>query len=90
MTCIYLDSANQDDVRTAKEAGLIRGVTTNPALMRKFTDDPLRHCSDLLAKIDQLEFYYQPSGSTTNRQGRTAIPRPRRGPPGDSTPTGSR
>jgi transaldolase len=63
MTCIYLDSADEEDVRTATESGLIRGVTTNPALMRRCTDDPLQHCSDLLAKTAGLAFFYQPSGA---------------------------
>ncbi|MBO3741952.1 transaldolase family protein [Actinoplanes flavus] len=60
---IYLDSADPEDVRAAWETGLIRGLTTNPTLLRRVTDDPLRHCSALLAKTDELELFYQPTGA---------------------------
>ncbi|MFY1668670.1 transaldolase family protein [Plantactinospora sp. WMMB334] len=38
-------------------------MTTNPTLMRRCAEDPLRHCSDLLAKSGELEFFYQPCGA---------------------------
>lgn len=60
---IYLDSGDPDDVRAARETGLIRGLTTNPTLLRRVTEDPLRHCSELLTKTDGLELFYQPTGA---------------------------
>jgi transaldolase len=63
MMSIYLDSGDPESVREASESGLIRGVTTNPTLLRRVTDDPLRHCAELLAKNEQLELFYQPTGA---------------------------
>jgi transaldolase len=37
---LFLDSANLQEIRTAKQWGLIDGVTTNPSLMAKEQGDP--------------------------------------------------
>ncbi|MCO1614288.1 hypothetical protein M8C11_06150 [Micromonospora sp. CPM1] len=63
MTSIYLDSGDSEQIRSAAEEGLIRGFTTNPTLLRQVTDDPLRHCCELLGKYDRLEVFYQPTGA---------------------------
>jgi transaldolase len=60
---LYLDSAGLDDAVAAAALGFVRGITTNPALMRKETADPLRHLRDLLAAVDLPEVYYQPTGA---------------------------
>ncbi|GAA4959076.1 transaldolase family protein [Nonomuraea thailandensis] len=60
---LYLDSAGLDDAVAAAALGFVRGITTNPALMRKETGDPLRHLRDLLAAVDLPEVYYQPTGA---------------------------
>ena len=60
---LLLDSADLGDVTRAAELGLVRGVTTNPTLMRKVTDDPLRHLGALLHEVDLPDVYYQPSGA---------------------------
>ncbi|MFI6292809.1 transaldolase family protein [Nonomuraea sp. NPDC050790] len=59
---IYLDSARKEDAEAAVRLGFVGGMTTNPTLMRKVTDDPLQHAKELLAATDFAEFYYQPSG----------------------------
>ncbi|MCP2358430.1 transaldolase [Nonomuraea thailandensis] len=63
MMGLYLDSAGLDDAVAAAALGFVRGITTNPALMRKETGDPLRHLRDLLAAVDLPEVYYQPTGA---------------------------
>ncbi|WBB78672.1 hypothetical protein O7606_21025 [Micromonospora sp. WMMD882] len=63
MASVYLDSGDPEDVRVALESGLVHGVTTNPTLLRRVTDDPLRHCSELLSKMDGLAVFYQPTGA---------------------------
>ncbi|MFC4117848.1 transaldolase family protein [Nonomuraea zeae] len=60
---LYLDSAGLDDAAAAAGLGFVRGITTNPTLMRKETGDPLRHLRDLLAAVDLPEIYYQPTGA---------------------------
>jgi transaldolase len=60
---IYLDSADLDDARAAAELGFVRGITTNPNLMRPITSDPLAHTAELLADTDFPEIYYQPCGA---------------------------
>ena len=63
MTTILLDSADPTDVAAAVELGFVRGVTTNPTLMRKVTDDPVRHAGELLSRFDVPVVYYQPTGA---------------------------
>jgi transaldolase len=60
---LYLDSAALGDAVEAAGLGFVRGITTNPTLMRRETRDPLRRLGDLLAAVDLPEIYYQPSGA---------------------------
>lgn len=60
---ILLDSANLDDAVRAAGLGYVRGITTNPTLMRRETDDPVRHAADLLRAVDVVDVYYQPTGA---------------------------
>jgi transaldolase len=60
---ILLDSASLDDAVRAAHLGFVRGITTNPALMRRETADPLRQIAELLRAIDFPEVYYQPTGA---------------------------
>lgn len=60
---VYLDSADLDDVRAAAHLGFVKGMTTNPSLMRIVTADPLKHATELLAITQFPEFFYQPSGA---------------------------
>jgi len=60
---ILLDSANLDDIARARALGFVRGVTTNPTLMRKETDDPRRHLERIAAAVEPLELFYQPTGA---------------------------
>lgn len=63
MTTLLLDSANTADVTRAVAAGVVAGITTNPTLLRRETDDPLRHVAALLQAADLREIYYQPTGA---------------------------
>ena len=56
-----LDSADLTDIDRAVETGLIRSVTTNPALMRQaVSSDPLAHLRAVLERpLDRV--YYQPT-----------------------------
>lgn len=60
---VYLDSANLDDATRAARLGFVRGITTNPTLLRKETEDPIRHFASLLAAVDLPELFYQPTGA---------------------------
>lgn len=60
---LYLDSADLDDLRGAVELGFVRGVTTNPTLLRKVTAQPLAHLELVLGSITFDEIYYQPTGA---------------------------
>lgn len=60
---ILLDSANLDDIARARALGFVRGVTTNPTLMRKEADDPRRHLERIAAAVEPLELFYQPTGA---------------------------
>jgi len=55
---IYLDSANLEEARRAKELGWIYGVTTNPFLMAK-TRMPPEVTLKALAQLNFREVYYQ-------------------------------
>ena len=59
---LLVDSADLRDAARAAELGFVQGVTTNPTLMRKITDDPLRHLGALLAAVELPHIYYQPCG----------------------------
>jgi transaldolase len=60
---ILLDSASLSDATAAAGLGFVRGVTTNPTLMRSETADPLGRLAELLATVDFAEIYYQPTGA---------------------------
>jgi transaldolase len=60
---ILLDSASLADVTRAARLGFVTGITTNPALMRGETGDPLAHLGELLAAMPSVPVYYQPSGA---------------------------
>jgi transaldolase len=60
---IYLDSADTADARAAAELGFVRGITTNPRLMRAVTSDPLARAAELLATTEFPQFCYQPCGA---------------------------
>ncbi|MFC4533029.1 transaldolase family protein [Sphaerisporangium dianthi] len=60
---VYVDSADRRDIHAAAQLGFVKGVTTNPSLMRTVTDDPLRHLKELLTGEELTEFYYQPCGA---------------------------
>ena len=60
---ILLDSASLKEAISVCELGFVRGITTNPGLMRTQTDDPLRHLEELLTAVDLAEIYYQPTGA---------------------------
>jgi transaldolase len=60
---IYLDSADPADARAAGELGFVRGITTNPRLMRAVTSDPLAQAAELLAITEFPQFCYQPCGA---------------------------
>jgi transaldolase len=40
---IFLDTANIEEIKKAVSTGIIDGVTTNPSLLSKEADDPLKH-----------------------------------------------
>lgn len=60
---ILLDSASVDDAIRAADLGFVRGITTNPTLMRRETADPLRQAAELLRTVAFPEVYYQPTGA---------------------------
>lgn len=62
-TELLLDSAAIEDATRAADLGYVRGITTNPTLLRPHTDDPLRHFRQLLAAVELPELYYQPTGA---------------------------
>lgn len=62
MAKILLDSANIKDAESAAELGFVKGITTNPTLMKKETSDPIKHTSILLQTGPWEEIYYQPTG----------------------------
>jgi transaldolase len=57
---LYLDSADLNEVETAAALGVVEGVTTNPSLMRRHTNDPLTHLGYLLECFPQGPVFYQP------------------------------
>jgi transaldolase len=58
---ILLDSASVEDSAAAAELGFVRGITTNPALMAKETNEPLVHLERLLAAFPEGPVCYQPT-----------------------------
>jgi transaldolase len=60
---ILLDSASLSDAAAAAGLGFVRGITTNPTLMRAQTTDPLGRLADLLATVDFADIFYQPTGA---------------------------
>jgi transaldolase len=61
---ILLDSASLDDAAAAAGLGFVRGITTNPALMRRETDKPLEHLARLLEVFPDGPVCYQPTLSS--------------------------
>ncbi|MGE5548997.1 MAG: fructose-6-phosphate aldolase [Bacteroidota bacterium] len=49
---IFIDSANIEEIRQAKELGIISGVTTNPTLMAKEGRDPVAVLREIVAVVD--------------------------------------
>lgn len=60
---LLLDSASLQDARTAAELRFVRGVTTNPTLLRRETAEPLTHLAALLNHFEAGDVYYQPTGA---------------------------
>lgn len=72
---ILLDSASLADAAAAAKLGFVRGITTNPALMARETEEPLVHLARLLEAFVDGPVCYQPTRSTyeeMNDQARTA------------------
>jgi len=63
MAKILLDSANIEEINRAAELGFVKGITTNPTLMKRETSDPLKHTNMLLQMGNWEDFYYQPTGA---------------------------
>jgi transaldolase len=61
---ILLDSASVDDAVAAAGLGFVRGITTNPALMARETEEPLAHLERLLAAFPEGPVCYQPTRSS--------------------------
>lgn len=49
---IFLDSANIEEIKTAKNAGLLDGVTTNPALLAKEKGNPREILEEICRIVD--------------------------------------
>ena len=72
---ILLDSASLEDAAAAAKLGFVRGMTTNPALMARETEEPLAHLARLLEAFPEGPICYQPTRSTydeMDEQARTA------------------
>jgi transaldolase len=72
---ILLDSASLKDASEAAELGFVSGITTNPTLMARVTDEPLAHLDRLLAAFPHGPLCYQPTASSVSDmtdQGRAA------------------
>lgn len=61
---VLLDSASLDDATAAAKLGFVRGITTNPALIRRETERPLEHLAQLLEAFPHGPICYQPTLST--------------------------
>ena len=61
---ILLDSASLDDAAAAAKLGFVRGITTNPALMARETNEPLAHLARLLEAFPEGPICYQPTRSS--------------------------
>ena len=64
---IYLDSANGDDARRAKELGFVGAVTTNPTLIAKTGRPGLEVLRELLEIFDGHVFYQVTAPTTEAR-----------------------
>jgi transaldolase len=49
---LFLDTANIDEIREINGWGVLGGVTTNPSLVAKESDDPDRVWKEILAEVD--------------------------------------
>ncbi len=49
---LFLDTANIEEIREINRWGVLGGVTTNPSLLSKESDDPERLWKEILAEVD--------------------------------------
>lgn len=49
---LFLDTANIDEIREINRWGVLGGVTTNPSLISKESDDPARVWKEILAEVE--------------------------------------
>ncbi len=49
---LFLDTANIDEIREINRWGVLGGVTTNPSLIAKESDDPARVWKEILAEVE--------------------------------------
>jgi transaldolase len=49
---LFLDTANIDEIREINAWGVLGGVTTNPSLVAKESDDPDRVWKEILSEVD--------------------------------------
>jgi len=49
---LFLDTANIEEIREINRWGVLGGVTTNPSLVAKESDDPDRVWKEILAEVD--------------------------------------
>ncbi len=64
---IYLDSALPDDARQAFALGFVRGITTNPVLLRKTARSPAEVLSELCQICSGTVFYQLTAASVALR-----------------------
>lgn len=64
---VFLDSAHPGDVSAAAALGFVKGVTTNPTLMRPHTARPLEHLRELLELFGDVPMMYQPTTDDAER-----------------------
>lgn len=62
---IYVDTASRQEACQALSLGIVRGITTNPSLMRKTGGPELKTVKELL-KLDPKPLFVQLSGTTAD------------------------
>jgi transaldolase len=64
MVKIYLDTGNLEEIATMKSTGIIKGVTTNPILIKKYLDSKNIQFNDYILKLldttKELQVFIQP------------------------------
>ncbi len=55
---LFLDSADLDLAGAAASSGVVSGITTNPTIIRKHTDDGPRHMGALLQAVQTGPVFY--------------------------------